>query len=122
MNAFPGSERLPEIRRGKFWKTILTASKFFVKFVLVNDSFRKDVERLISLYEQQKARGDSLASEVSDLQAKLTQYKQQNTDLTKEVNRLKLASALADGTDRTASKEGIDKLIREIDKCIKLIG
>lgn len=100
----------------------MTASKFFVKFVLVNDSLRKDVERLVSLYEQQKARGDALALEVSDLQAKLTQYKQQNTDLTKEVNRLKLASALADGTDRTASREGIDKLIREIDKCIKLIG
>lgn len=111
-----------KLRTADFEKRIWRASKFFVKFVLVNDSLRKDIERLVSLYEQQKARGDALALEVSGLQAKLTQYKQQNTDLTEEVNKLKLASALVGGTDRTASREGIDKLIREIDKCIKLIG
>ena len=88
---------------------------------MTND-LRKDIEQLISLYESEKQRGDGLAARLIVKESEAASYKQQITELTKQIDRYKLAGAfIADG-DKAAAKERIDKLIKEIDKCIRLIA
>ena len=85
------------------------------------EDLRKDIEHLISLYETEKQRGDVLAAKLVVCEAEIVKYKQQITELTKQIDRYKLAGAFTAEGDKTAAKERIDKLIREIDKCIRLI-
>lgn len=86
------------------------------------EDLRKDVEQLISLYESEKSRGDTLAAKLIVREAEVVKYKQQITELTKQIDRYKLADAFTSDGDKTAAKERIDKLIKEIDKCIRLIA
>ena len=85
------------------------------------EDIRKDIEKLISLYEAEKA-------ERIKLQALLQQYKTENDscrkqigDLEQQVNNLQLSEAFGVGGDKVAAKERIEKLIKEIDKCISLL-
>ena len=82
---------------------------------------RKDIEHLISLYETEKQRADELAAKLVVKESEAAVYKQQITDLTRQIDTLKLAGAFTEGGDKSAAKEKVAKLIREIDKCNKLI-
>ena len=82
---------------------------------------RKDIEQLISLYETDKHRGDELAAQLVVKEAEVASCKQQITELTKQVDRYKLAGAFTSDGDKAAAREKIDKLIKEIDKCIRRI-
>ena len=86
------------------------------------DDLRKDIEQLSSLYETEKHRGDELAAKLVVKESEAASYKQQITELTKQIDRYKLAGAFTADGDKAAAKERIDKLIKEIDKCIRLIA
>ncbi len=90
--------------------------------MLVIEDLRQDILNLISLYEKERVRGDNLASQLSVQEGKITKYKQQISDLTKQVERLKLENALSGKADKAETRQTIDKLVREIDKCIHLIS
>ena len=83
------------------------------------EDLRKDIEQLISLYETEKHRGDELAAKLVVKESEAAKYKQQITELTKQIDRYTLAGAFTADGDKAAAKERIDKLIREIDKCIR---
>lgn len=85
------------------------------------EDIKAGVARLISLYETEKQRADALATQLDDKEAELLKYKEQITDLNRQIDKLKLAGAFSGNADTAASRQRIDKLIREIDKCIKLL-
>ena len=83
---------------------------------------RSKIERLISLYEREKQRGDELASQLEASRAEIADKKQQITELKSQIDHYKLAGAFTGSEDVQASKERLNKLIRDIDKCIKLLA
>ena len=83
---------------------------------------RSKIERLISLYEREKQRGDELASQLEASRAETADKKQQITELKSQIDHYKLAGAFTSSEDVQASKERLNKLIRDIDKCIKLLA
>ena len=83
---------------------------------------RSKIERLISLYEREKQRADLLAAELSASKAEIADKKQQITELKSQIDHYKLAGAFTSSEDVQASKERLNKLIRDIDKCIKLLA
>ncbi len=85
------------------------------------EDIRSNITRLISLYETEKQRADSLAEKLAHCEEQSESYRKQITELNRQIDNLQLASAFtADGDNRVA-KDRIAKLIREIDKCIKLL-
>ena len=83
---------------------------------------RSKIERMISLYEREKQRGDELASQLEASRAEIADKKQQITELKSQIDHYKLAGAFTSSEDVQASKERLNKLIRDIDKCIKLLA
>ena len=83
---------------------------------------RSKIERLISLYEREKQRGDELASQLEASRAEIADKKQQITELKSQIDHYKLAGAFTSSEDVQASKERLNKLIMDIDKCIKLLA
>lgn len=89
------------------------------------EELKADIARLIALYEQEKRRADSLARLLSDKNAEASKYrdevrkcKEQITDLNLQIDNLRLSGALAAGGRKG---ESLDRLIKEIDECIKLL-
>ena len=83
---------------------------------------RSKIERLISLYEREKQRGDELASQLEASRAEIADKKQQITELKSQIDHYKLAGAFTGTEDVQASRERLNKLIRDIDRCIKLLA
>ena len=83
---------------------------------------RSKIERLISLYEREKHRADELAAQLEASKAEIADKKQQITELNSQIDHYKLAGAFTGSEDVQASKERLNKLIRDIDKCIKLLA
>ena len=85
------------------------------------EDIKSNIAKLISLYETEKQRADALAEKLAQCEEQSKSYQEQITELNRQIDNLKLASAFtADGDNRVA-KDRITKLIREIDKCIKLL-
>ena len=84
------------------------------------EDLHQQIERLIALYEGEKQRADFLQASLQASEAAAAAYKEQITDLTKQIETLQLATAF-DGQGSPQAKARIDKLIREIDKCIRLL-
>ncbi len=85
------------------------------------NELRSNIARLIALYEAEKQRADSLASKLSVSEGEILKYREQITDLNLQIDNQRLMSAFLAGGDREQAKEQISRLIREIDKCIKLL-
>ena len=85
------------------------------------ESLRKDIEKLISLYEAEKAERIRLQSLLSQREAENESCRKQIGDLEQQVNNLQLSEAFGAGGDRAGAKEKIERLIKEIDKCISLL-
>lgn len=85
------------------------------------NELRSNIARLIALYEAEKQRADSLASKLSVSEGEILKYREQITDLNLQIDNQRLMSAFLAGGDMEQAKERISRLIREIDKCIKLL-
>lgn len=85
------------------------------------EDLRNNVNRLIALYEAQKQRADELASKLVLAESRLAQSKEEIERLTRQTDNLKLAGAFSSDTGNALAKDRINKLIREIDKCIALL-
>ena len=86
------------------------------------ESLRKDIEKLISLYEAEKAERVKLQSLLAESRAENETCRKQIGDLEQQVNNLQLSQAFGAAGDPGAAKEKIERLIKEIDKCISLLG
>lgn len=82
---------------------------------------KHDISRLMALYEAERQRADALSEQLSQKEIRIAKYKEQIVDLNQQIDNLGLMNAFLAGTDKEGAKVRIDKLIREIDRCIKLL-
>ena len=85
------------------------------------EEIKQNFQKLVALYETERQRADVLAEKLLQSEEQSKIYKEQITELNQQIDNLKLQSAFVSGGDNVAAKESINKLIREIDKCIKLL-
>lgn len=86
------------------------------------EDVRKNIERLIALYERERQTKDNLVIELRRKDAEIDSYKKQISDLERQVDNLKLIEAFtAHEESSAAAREKIDKMISEIDRCISLL-
>lgn len=83
---------------------------------------QKNFERIIALYESEREKSAMLSSKLDASEAANQTYRKQISELERQIEDLKLAEAFltTSGTPEGA-KERIDKLIKEINKCISLL-
>ena len=83
---------------------------------------RQRIQKLISLYETEKAECIRLRMELEKVQKQNETCKEQIIELEREIDNLKLKGAfMADGTDNAQARKRIDRLMKEIDRCISLM-
>ncbi len=83
------------------------------------------VNQLLTRYEEQRLKNVSLEQENERLRAALEESERKLGDITDRFNIYKTVSGLAGGgseTEREAAHKRIEKLVREIDKCIALLN
>lgn len=86
------------------------------------EDVRKNIERLIALYERERQTKENLVIELRRKDAEIDSYKKQISDLERQVDNLKLIEAFtAHEGGSAAAREKIDKMISEIDRCISLL-
>lgn len=85
------------------------------------EEIKSDIAKLIALYEAEKQRADSLAERVSGYESEVRSCKEQITELNHQIDNLKLMSAFSGDGNNAVAKKRIEKLIKEIDKCIDLL-
>ena len=81
------------------------------------DSVKQKITQLIAAYESEAAQCKRLRSELEKSESQNNAYRQQIIELERQIDNQKLAGAFLNG-DTSESKKKIDRLIREIDKCI----
>ena len=86
------------------------------------DKLKKRIQQLIAAYESERAQRVRLESELEKSESQNAQYLKQITELERTIDNLRLADAFKAGNaDNTEARKKIDKLIKEIDKCITLM-
>ena len=86
------------------------------------ENVRKQITRLIAAYESEREQKLKLQSELDKAKAENEAYRKQIIELERQIDNQKLTDAfMAGGTDTAAAKKKIDSLVREIDRCIKLM-
>ena len=85
------------------------------------EDVKSNIEKLISLYETQKQTSEELRVSLDRSRAETAACKEQISELKKQIDSLKLTGAFTSTGDNQAAKERIDKLVREIDKCIAFL-
>ena len=85
------------------------------------EDVKSNIAKLIALYEAERQRADTLAGKLAESEEKNLKYKEQIADLNQQIDNLDLLRAFQAAGDPAESKARIDRLIHEIDKCIKLL-
>ena len=86
------------------------------------ENIKHKIEQLIAAYEKEKMERINLQEALQLAQRQNETYKMQITELEREIDNLKLTKAfMADGTDNVQAIKKIDRLMKEIDKCISLM-
>ena len=85
------------------------------------EEIRNHFEKLIALYEAEKAENQRLRAELQACKETGDAYRRQTLELESTIETLKLTEAFTAGGDHRAAKEKMDQLIREIDKCISYL-
>lgn len=87
------------------------------------EDIKREISRLIALYEAERARAEALANELEGSRDEVKACRKQITELQDQIEILRLKGAFGDaGGSHGSSREMVDELIREIDKCISLLG
>ena len=85
------------------------------------EGIKTDIEKLIALYEAERSERERLQAELVRCGAENESCRKRIEDLEQQVNNLRLSEAFGVGGDSSAAKEKIERLIKEIDKCIALL-
>ena len=85
------------------------------------DTVKQKITRLIAAYESEKAECDRLRIELEQSRQQNDVYAKQIIELERQIDNQKLAGAFKTDADTAESKKKIDRLIKEIDKCISLM-
>lgn len=83
---------------------------------------KRNFEKLIALYEAERAKNAALTQQLEQSMAAGEAYQKQIIDLERRIENLRLAGAFkAAGDSSTDARLRIDRLIKEVDKCISLL-
>ena len=86
------------------------------------EDLKQNIKKLIALYEAERQRSGELAAKISRCEEDIVTYKEQIDDLKRQIDNLRLAIAFqAVSEDKSGACARIDSIIREIDRCIKLL-
>ena len=86
------------------------------------EKLRQRIQKLISAYETERQERKRLESELEKSSMQNKAYREQILELERTIDNLKLADAFKSGNaDNTEARKKIDKLIKEIDRCITLM-
>jgi len=85
--------------------------------------FEYKVKQMIANHEKLKQEKHQLLGRIGDLEETISQSRQENRVLEQKYENLKLAKMLIVSEDENKdAKNRIQKLVREIDKCIALLN
>ena len=86
------------------------------------DDIKQKIGHLIAAYEKERMERIQLQEALQQAQNQNKTYEMQITELERQIDNLKLTQAFtANGSDNEQARKRIDKLVKEIDKCIKLM-
>lgn len=85
------------------------------------EGIKTDIEKLIALYESERSERERLHEELVRCKADNESCRKRIEDLEQQVDNLQLSKAFGVTGDGAAAKEKIERLIKEIDKCISLL-
>jgi chromosome segregation ATPase len=86
------------------------------------EKLRQRIQQLISAYETERQERKRLESELEKSSMQNMAYREQILELERTIDNLKLADAFKSGNaDNTEARKKIDRLIKEIDRCITLM-
>ena len=86
------------------------------------ETVKERIKQLIAAYETEKMERTRLQSELEQARAENETYRKQIIELERQIDNQKLTEAfMASGADTAAAKKKIDSLMKEIDRCIKLM-
>jgi transcription antitermination factor NusA-like protein len=86
-------------------------------------NFELKVKQIISRHEALKEEKRRLVEKIGDLEESINQLHRENQLLAQKYENLKLAKMLAASEDENKdAKSRIQKIVREIDKCIALLN
>lgn len=80
------------------------------------------IDKLIKLYITSLEQNKSLQDQIKQLQTELEQVKGENTILNEKIKTNQVANAILGKDDGYEAKMRINRLVREIDKCITLLN
>jgi predicted nuclease with TOPRIM domain len=85
--------------------------------------FKLKVKQMIAKHEKLKQGKDQLHGKIEGLEETINQLRQENSLLEQKYENVKMAKMLvASDDDNKDAKNRIQKLVREIDKCIALLN
>ena len=84
---------------------------------------KSNTQRLFLKITELESEKGQLEKQVIALNREIGTQKQENSELSQKIEQLKLATQLLSGVDENKeAKQKLNKLIREIDKCIALLN
>lgn len=89
---------------------------------LINE-LKQNVRRLIDSLEKAKMEIQQKNDQYNVLESQFNAFREEHEALKKRYENLKVAKALAEGDpDNQAAKQKINRIVKEIDKCIALLN
>ena len=86
------------------------------------EQVKQNIKRLIAAYEAEKMERTRLQSALDQALTQNETYRKQITELERQIDNLKLSEAFKGSAGNgTEARKKVDALLREIDRCIKLI-
>ena len=86
------------------------------------ETVKHKITRLMAAYEKEKAERTSAQRELEQVKAQNETYRKQILELERQIDNLKLTEAFKGrAINSTEAKRKVDSLLKEIDRCIKLI-
>jgi hypothetical protein len=94
------------------------------KYDEIFSSLRQRIKSVIELYEGQRSKNAELLSNNQKLNEQIELLENKLEDLDKRYENLKIAKVLSSvpGEDVHATKLQVNRIVREIDKCIALLN
>ena len=87
------------------------------------EQLQEKIQKLIAMYEKERSANEQLNRERSDLKEQVKMEKERLKEIEEKYNKLKISKALiASSEDVHDAKLKVNRMVREIDKCIALLN
>ncbi len=90
---------------------------------VLTNSLRNKIKKLITLYEENKSKNQSLESKNKELTERVFLLERKLADSEKKYNTIKLGKTILATDDNShEARIKVNRIVREIDKCIALLN